>query len=379
MIFPFFFGKSLYTKKTETAHNLIAGACKETKHCESKMVKNTICLLLSVAAICLSANSPQLFTVDSGIVSIITNQTASAARSARPLEPIRPIPLQVDIDVRHAKLGQQLFTDRSLEKNGQIACSDCHNIQQGGANAKRMTQSLHNPENQHNTPTIFNVVFNKNYYWSARFTSLPNQLDDAIKELGVTWEQLINKLRRSPKYVMLFNRAFPAGGITISNVKQAIIAYERSLTTPNSRFDKYLRGDLDALNNNEKKGYELFKTYGCSACHQGINVGGNLAIDPAELYGQKQIFTSGNIPTDYNRLSLSVRGNTKIRVPSLRNVAVTAPYFHDGSADTLEQAVAEMADTVAYAQLGIRIPPKDLELIIDFLRTLTGEYNGKAL
>jgi cytochrome c peroxidase len=344
-----------------------------------KLVKITFCLLLTAAAVCFAGSVSYVFAEESRLASTITSQTTFASRSAHPSEPIRPIPLQLTIDAPKAELGQQLFTDRRLEKNGKIACADCHKLHEGGANTKRMTQSLNNPENQHNTPTIFNVIFNKNYYWSARFTSLNTQLDDAIKELGVSWEQLIDKLRRTPKYVSLFDSVFPASGITVSNVKQAIIAYEHSLTTPNSRFDKYLRGDLQALNNNEKKGYELFKSYGCSACHQGINVGGNLAISKGELYGQKQIFSAGNIPAGYNRLSLSVRGNTKIRVPSLRNVAVTAPYFHDGSADTLEQAVADMAGTMAYTQLGIRIPSKDIELIVAFLRTLTGEYNGKAL
>ncbi|MGD8938268.1 MAG: cytochrome c peroxidase [Gammaproteobacteria bacterium] len=343
------------------------------------MVKTTICLLLIVTAVCLVVGAPWVLATDSAVAGIATNRTTTEPHSAHPMEPIRPIPLQLNVDAREAELGQQLFTDRRLEKNGKIACADCHNIRKGGANAKRMTQSLNNPESQHNTPTIFNVIYNKHYYWTARFTSLHHQLDDAIKELGVSWEQLIDKLRRTPKYIRLFDQAFPVSGITVFNVKQAIIAYERSLTTPNSRFDKYLRGDVQALNNIEKKGYELFKSYGCSACHQGINVGGNLAIDPAELYGKKQFFPSGNIPAAYNRLSFSLRGNTKIRVPSLRNVAVTAPYFHDGSADTLEQAVVEMANTMAYAQLGIRIPSKDIEQIVAFLRTLTGEYNGKAL
>lgn len=343
------------------------------------MVKNAIQLLLAVAAVCLAAGVPPGFATDSSVVTIITAKPPSSPYSAHTKEPIRPIPLELEIDSRLVKLGQLLFTDRSLEKTGRVACADCHNIHQGGANSKRLSLSLHNPENKRNIPTIFNVIFNKNYYWSARFTSLHHQLDDAIKELGVTWEQLIDKLRRKPKYVILFDNAFPGSGITVSNVKQAIIAYERSLITPNSRFDKYLRGDIHALNEREKKGYELFKSYGCSACHQGVNVGGNLAIDPAELYGKSQFFNSSNIPADYNRLSLTVRGNTKIRVPSLRNVAITAPYFHNGSADTLEQAVTEMADTVAYAQLGIRIPSKDVELIVAFLRTLTGEYNGKAL
>jgi cytochrome c peroxidase len=343
------------------------------------MHRAAFCLLFSAATISLSASAPFQLAADTGLVGIGKNKTTPVPASAQPFEPIQPIPLTVDIDEYKAELGKQLFNDRRLEKHGRLSCADCHDVTHGGANTKRVTEALHNTENQPNTPTIFNVTFNKNYYWSARFTSLDQQLDESIKELGVTWEQVIDELQRTPAYVTWFNNVFPHSGITISNVKQAIIAYERSLITPNSRFDKYLRGDVQVLSHAEKRGYELFKSYGCSACHQGINVGGNVAIDPSELYGKKPIFSPSNIPTDHNRVSLVSRGNTKLRVPSLRNVAVTAPYFHDGSADTLEQAVTRMMAIVANTQLGIRIPPNDIQLIVAFLRTLTGEYNGKAL
>ncbi|WP_455212137.1 cytochrome-c peroxidase [Kaarinaea lacus] len=342
------------------------------------MDKTVICLALVATSICVTTGAPSLLSADT-VLGRHTNPSTSRTESKNPFEPIQPIPLQLTIDERKAEVGKHLFNDRSLAANGRIACVDCHDLSQGGTSARAENHNLNKVESRLNIPTIFNVAFNKNYYWSARFTSLELQLDDAIKELGVTWEQLILKIQSNPQYVTLFNKVFPADGITVSNIKQAIVAYERSLITPNSRFDQYLRGDLQALSHQEKQGYELLKSYGCSACHQGINVGGNLAINPAMLYAKAQNLSSGNIPTDYNRLSLSYRGNTKIRVPSLRNVAITTPYFHDGSADTLEQAVIKMTDIMANTQLGIRIPPKDIELIVTFLRTLTGEYNGKAL
>ena len=343
------------------------------------MIKSNVSLALMITALQLTSAASVVFATDKVSVNPQAKQPAASDISHHQFEPIQPIPLRLAVDTQKAALGKQLFSDRRLAKNERIACIDCHDLKHGGTNADAVTPSFNTQAPQLNTPTIFNVAFNKNYYWSARFTSLDRQLDDAIQELGVTWEQLQNKIQRNPQYVALFNRAFPADGITISNIKQAIIAYERSLITPNSRFDKYLRGDLQALSSKEKQGYELFKSYGCSACHQGVNVGGNLAIDPTTLYGKQQNLSSDNIPTVYNRLSLNHRGNTKIRVPSLRNVAITPPYFHDGSTDTLEQAVTKMADMMADSQLGIRIPPKDIELIATFLRTLTGEYNGKAL
>ena len=288
--------------------------------------------------------------------------------------PIQPIPLHAESDTRLIALGERLFSDRRLHLNERRSCADCHNLQHGGANDLRVTRSQTDQGMAFNTPSIFNVAYNKQYYWSARFTSLDKQLDDAIAELGITWNQLVDKLNAIPEYTDRFKRVFPENGITVDNIKQAIIAFELSLVTPNSRFDKYLRGDSQALSNYEKKGYDLFTSYGCVACHQGVNAGGNLAIDRSELYPEPGNFGVGDIPPRQNGLSLTARGNQKIRVPSLRNVALTAPYFHDGSAATLEQAVEVMA-----LQAGVRIPPQDVSLIVAFLRTLTGEYNGKSL
>lgn len=342
--------------------------------------------MLAIAAVNLAAVKPLSPSADAGMAqpTVVHAHLSSATPTRYTNEPIQPIPLKMDIDARKADLGERLFNDRRLHINGVRSCADCHDLRQGGANSLRVADTLGDMNMRRNTPTIFNVMFNKSYYWSATFTTLEQQLDDAIKELGLSWDQLIKKLQHSPQYVALFDAVFPTSGITISNIKQSFIAYERSLTTPNSRFDRYLRGDSKALNNNEHKGYELFKSYGCSACHQGINVGGNVAIDKSELFQktasvETRKVASGNIPRKQNRLSLSHRGNRKIRVPSLRNVALTAPYFHDGSADTLEQAAGHMSGKMERSQLGVRIPPQDIKLIVAFLRTLTGEYNGKTL
>jgi cytochrome c peroxidase len=350
------------------------------------MVKAALHSILAIAAVNLAVVKPLSPSADAGMARspVVQTHLSLATDTHFGNEPIQPIPQKIDIDVRKVKLGESLFNDRRLHINETRSCADCHNIQQGGANTLRVADTLGDLDMRRNTPTIFNVSFNKSYYWSASLTTLEQQLDDAIKELGLSWDNLIEKLQHSPQYVAQFGTVFPASGITISNIKQAIIAYEHSLITPNSRFDRYLRGDLQALNNNERKGYELFKSYGCSACHQGINVGGNVAIDKTDLYKtapgmETRNVASGNIPRKQNRLSLSHRGNRKIRVPSLRNVALTAPYFHDGSADTLEQAAGHMSGNMDNSQLGVRIPPHDIKLIVAFLRTLTGEYNGKAL
>lgn len=336
------------------------------------MVKAALPILLLATALVGSTAIESLWRSKAANATPIEESSRPIASSY--VGPIQPIPLRAESDSQLIALGERLFSDRRLHLNERKSCADCHNLQHGGANGLRVTQNGADQGMAFNTPSIFNVAYNKQYYWSARFTSLDQQLDDAIAELGVTWKQLVDRLTAIPEYTDRFKRVFPENGITVDNIKQALIAFELSLVTPNSRFDKYLRGDSKALSNYEKKGYDLFTSYGCVACHQGVNAGGNLAIDRTELYPQPRNFGGGDIPPRRNGLSLSARGNQKIRVPSLRNVALTAPYFHDGSAATLEQAVEIMA-----LQAGVRIPPQDVSLIVAFLRTLTGEYNGKSL
>ena len=155
----------------------------------------------------------------------------------------------------------------------------------------------------------------------------------------------------------------------------ALATFQRSLTTPNARFDRHLRGERDAITPEEERGYQLFKDYGCVACHQGVSVGGNLFQRFGIFHDP---FSPSPIRTaDLGRFTITGKANDRFvfRVPSLRNVAVTAPYFHDGRAQTLEQAIAEMARS----QLGRVLTEREIGLIASFLRTLTGEYRGRLL
>ncbi|MPY89942.1 MAG: c-type cytochrome [Luteitalea sp.] len=192
--------------------------------------------------------------------------------------------------------------------------------------------------------------------------------------MNTSWQELIAKLRSHPPYAAAFSRIYRSEPRR-ADVLDALGAFERSLVTPDARFDRYLRGQHEAITPDEERGYELFKTYGCTACHQGVNVGGNLF----------QRFGIFHDPFDDPPLSVADLGRFAItrrpsdrhvfRVPSLRNAAVTAPYFHDGRARTLTEAVQEMARS----QLGRPLTDEHIDLIIKFLRTLTGEYNGKPL
>lgn len=191
----------------------------------------------------------------------------------------------------------------------------------------------------------------------------------------MTWPEVLERLRQSPAYARTFAASYP-DGISEANVRNALATFERTLITPDSRFDRYLRGERGALSSTELQGYQLFKDLGCVSCHQGINVGGNL-YQKFGVMGDYFAERGSPTPADLGRFNVTGDPADKytFKVPSLRNVARTAPYFHDGSAATLEQAVAVMARY----QLGRLISPTEIADIVAFLQTLTGNYQGKPL
>jgi cytochrome c peroxidase len=212
--------------------------------------------------------------------------------------------------------------------------------------------------------------------WGARFDSLETHLDALMTNPNVmasSWEGTAARLANKAGYPERFQRVF-SDGVTPKNVRAALLEYERSLVTPNAPFDRYLRGDEGAISAAAKSGYALFKAYGCASCHQGKAVGGNMLQRVGVM--RDYFADRGNVkPPDLGHFNLThqERDRYVFRVPSLRNVALTAPYFHDGSAATLESAIT----TMARYQLGREVDPGDVTLLAEFLRTLTGEYRGK--
>ena len=290
-------------------------------------------------------------------------------------EPIQPIPFATNIDPKRAALGQRLFYDPQLSGDNTLSCNSCHDLDKGGADDKIYSLGVGAAVGQINTPTVFNAVNNIAWFWDGRATTLEDQLDGPIlrpDEMDSDWETILQKLSRDKSYVADFSAAYD-DGLTIDNIKNALVTFERTLVTPDSPFDRYLRGDYYAIDEEEKRGYQLFKDYGCSSCHQGVNVGGNLF----QVFGVVANYFDGrsNITkADLGRFNVTGRevDRHRFRVPSLRNIALTAPYFHDGSASRLEDAVYTMAEY----QLGRNISAEDVGLIIRFLHTLTG-VNGE--
>jgi len=290
-------------------------------------------------------------------------------------EPIQPIPLINKVDTKKAKLGEKLFNEKRLSHNNKVSCATCHNLDAAGIVD---TVEINGTIKHVNVTTVFNAKFNFRLFWDGHSSGLADQVDKLVQTLpalNTSWREVIAKLNQVPEYPRDFDEIYP-DGITANNVSEAIAAFEETLITPNSRFDKFLRGDKNAISTEEKAGYDLFKSYGCVSCHQGINVGGNM-FQRFGVMGSYS-FDKGTVTKkDLGRFNLSKDHQDLyfFKVPSLRNVAVTPPYLHDGSAPTLEKAVGVMAKY----QLGREIPSYDVALVVKFLKTLTGEYQGKPL
>jgi cytochrome c peroxidase len=293
-------------------------------------------------------------------------------------EPIQPIVVPTTLDARKVALGRKLFHDPRLSADNQISCASCHNLTFGGTDRKTHSNGIHGAVGIINAPSVLNSANNFAQFWDGRAASLEKQIDDPVTskiEMGSAWPDVLAKLNTSPDYQQSFRQIY-GGDPQPDGVKDAIAEFERSLVTPNSRFDRYLRHEPNVLTAREIRGYALFKSLGCASCHQGVNVGGNMY---QKLGVMAPYFSDrGNVSkVDYGRYN--VTGDPQdmymFKVPSLRNVALTAPYFHDGKAATLQDAVRLMAKY----QLGRQLSDEEIDLIVEFLKTLTGELDGKPL
>jgi cytochrome c peroxidase len=297
---------------------------------------------------------------------VIVATTAAASQSEFPglqapadQEPISSVPPPPVADPLQLALGERLFADPRLSRDGSRTCSSCHDVGTNGADGNRHGKAFDGSNLPFNTTTVFNAALSFRLGWEGGFRTLEAQAEALLENsgpMGTTVAEVVGKLSADPKMTRQFAEAYGRGPDRAS-LLDAIATYERSLLTPGSRFDQWLDGDAAALSIEEQNGYQLFKSLGCVACHQGVNVGGN-------LFQRHGIFHPLASPKP-----------EILRVPSLRNVAITPPYFHDGSAPTLDEAVRRMAA----AQLDRALSDQQVEAIVAFLSTLTGTYRGTSL
>ena len=298
----------------------------------------------------------------------------------RAAEPVRPIDQVLDVDQAKAALGSALFHDTRLSVDNTVSCASCHALETAGVDNHQYSHGIDDQLGGVNAPTVYNAVYNFVQFWDGRAKTLADQAAgpplNPIEMASESFDQIIAKLNADKKFAKEFKAVYP-DGFTQANITDAIEEFERTLITPDSRFDKWLRGDDSAITPNELAGYELFKTYNCATCHVGPNLGGQ----SYELMGlRRHYFADRGMELTHEdngryKETQEERDRHRFKVPGLRNVEHTWPYYHDGTRHTLEEAVLDMGKY----QSGVDLTEAEVDLITAFLLTLTGEYQGQPL
>ncbi|MDQ3058425.1 MAG: cytochrome-c peroxidase [Pseudomonadota bacterium] len=287
---------------------------------------------------------------------------------AQSSEPVQPIVAAKVTSPAKVELGKKLFFEPRLSKSGFISCNSCHNLGMGGSDNLKTSIGDKWQKGPINSPTVLNSRNNLAQFWDGRAKDLKEQAGGPIAnpgEMAFSHELAVDMLRSIPQYVGEFKKVFGHDKLTIEEVTSAIAAFEDTLVTPNSRFDQWLKGNKKALKPQELAGYQLFKVNGCVACHNGPNLGGN----SFQKMGVVEPFKTSNPAEGRVAVTGKDADRFNFKVPTLRNVELTYPYFHDGSADTLVQAV----DTMGRLQLGRKFSEVENAQIVAFLKTLTGD------
>ena len=295
-------------------------------------------------------------------------------------EPVRPIVANTNVDQRKVALGYDLYHDTRLSVDNTVSCATCHGLNTGGVDNLQYSKGVANNIGGVNAPTTYNAVYNFVQFWDGRAKTLAEQAAgpplNPIEMASTSFDEIIAKLAKEKQYVEAFKSIY-ADGITEANITNAIEEFERTLITPNSKFDKWLLGDNEALSADEVQGYELFKTNNCATCH----VGANLGCESYELMGLRHHYfdARGTELTEEDngrfKQTKDERDRHRFKVPGLRNIELTWPYYHDGTRATMEEAVRDMA----LYQCDITLNDSEVAAIVAFMCTLTGEYQGKLL
>ncbi|MDX1983493.1 MAG: cytochrome c peroxidase [Bryobacteraceae bacterium] len=321
------------------------------------MIRILLSCWLFVAATLMGATDPLLEKAQRAFKPIPARPPALAGNPATPDK---------------VQLGKMLFFDPRLSASWLISCNTCHNLGLGGVDLLETSIGHGWQKGPRNSPTVLNAVFNVAQFWDGRAKDLKEQAMGPVQaavEMNNKPDRVVRTLESIPEYVVRFKKAFPGDekAVSFENMARAIEVFEATLITPGSRFDRYLGGDLRALNDGEKKGLDAFLAKGCVSCHGGVNAGG-AGYFPFGV--QEKPSAEVRPPGDKGRFAVTntARDEYVFKSPSLRNIELTAPYFHSGKVWTLKEAVMIMGSS----QLGAGLSEGDAEAITAFLRTLTG-------
>ena len=312
------------------------------------------------------------------LVCLVSLSGFSSAASAQwqALPDKAPAPADNPTTAAKIELGRSLFFDPRLSSTGTVSCNSCHNVMLGGEDNRPVAMGVHGKTGGRSAPTVWNAAFNSSQFWDGRARSLEEQalgpitnpIEMGLKNLTVA----INRLRAIKGYTPMFEKAFGGkNAITIENLAKAIAAYERSLITPNSPYDRYVKGDKSALTAQQVKGMKHFAELGCTGCHSGPAFSGPAMAPGTGFFMKFPTYTDNEYVKKYDLMADKGRADKhEWKVPTLRNIALTAPYFHNGKVDTLEEAVRVMART----QLNKKLTHAQVEELVAFLNALSGEF-----
>lgn len=295
-------------------------------------------------------------------------------------EPIRPISKEFAVDSAKVALGYDLYFDTRISANNTISCATCHDLDKGGTDQLPVSLGIHDQKGPINSPTVYNSAYFVAQFWDGRAIDLQEQAAGPPmdpKEMGNTsFDDIVNRLSEDEKLKARFEELY-AEGVTKNSITHAIAEFEKTLNTPNSPFDKYLMGDENAITENQKRGYEAFKRVGCATCHASEAMGGQ-SFEYVGLYANYYEDRGTEVtPADHGRAKFTNNEKDMYyqKVPTLRNIALTPPFFHDASSETLIEAVEMMN----HYQVREKLSPDEIISVGDFLSTLNGEYKGKPL
>ncbi len=294
-------------------------------------------------------------------------------------EPVQPLPLQLTLDPNTVALGRQLFFDKRLSGDNTLNCASCHSLAKGGTDQAKTATGIGGQVGPINSPSVYNAGYNLAQFWDGRAADLVEQAAGPVAnpgEMGAEWDHVIASLNQVDSYRTAFAELYPQQGLSKAGVTQAIASFEQSLVTGNARFGQYLRGSTDSLSAQEKQGYALFKE-NCTSCHFGPTLGGLSFEKMGRKQNYFQLRGTALTTADNGRFNVTKQENDRhvFKVPNLRNVELTYPYFHDGSIASLDEAVKIMAQVQADKHLN----QDEADSLVAFLKTLTGEYQGISL
>ncbi|NJC87888.1 MAG: cytochrome-c peroxidase [Desulfuromonas sp.] len=317
------------------------------------------------------------------VMALVSASSLALAGEWQALPSKAPEPASNPSTPAKVELGKILYHDPRLSSTGTVACASCHNVMAGGEDNRAGSVGVHAQVGGRSAPTVWNSAFNSVQFWDGRAASLEAQAKGPVTnpiEMGMkSWDDVVARLKQIPGYPQAFAAAFGSSdSVTADNAAKAIAAYERTLITPNSPYDKFVNGDKSALNDQQQRGMKLFAETGCNSCHSGPAFNGPTLPEGTGFYQKFPMHDNGVLEAQYNFTADKGRAQeTKndadahlFKVPTLRNIALTAPYFHNGKVKTLNDAVRVMAKL----QLDKDLTEAQIEDIAAFLNGLTGEF-----